>query len=98
MQKTFYEKVGRRYVPVGIEFCGWPADGVWLVANGRSSLIMKVGDLIDPMPLSAMLRFDTDACKAVRELRSPYSCQDIVETVCRAICQASETVHRKKKE
>ena len=36
-----YIKVGRRYKPLGKMFNGFPADGIWLVANsGRSASLM----------------------------------------------------------
>lgn len=66
--EAIYRKVGRRYVKIGIEFSGFPANGVWLVEDGRMSRIMKVGDLQDPMPLSKMQRGQPKACKALREL------------------------------
>ena len=36
-----YIKVGRRFKPLGKMFNGFPADGIWLVANsGRSASLM----------------------------------------------------------
>lgn len=36
-----YVKMGRRYKPIGKLFNGFPADGIWLVANsGRSASLM----------------------------------------------------------
>jgi hypothetical protein len=62
-----YRKEGRRYVPVGQEWRGWPADGVWYVHDGRHSLIMRVGDIPDPMPLAAMERHREIALKTMSE-------------------------------
>lgn len=44
MSETYYKKKGRKYVPVGHEFSGWPADGVWLVENGgrKAHLFMEL--------------------------------------------------------
>lgn len=96
--REFYEKVGKRYKKVGIEFSGFPCDGVWLVEDGRNSLIMKVGDLIEPMPYAAMMRYSDDACKAYRELvdKGPFSPNDVVEVVCKAIALAREKQRMKK--
>lgn len=63
-----YKKVGSRYKEVGREFIGWPADGVWLVEDGRQSLIMKVGDLIYPEPYAALQRYSMEASSKLREL------------------------------
>ncbi len=37
MSDTLYKKVGKKYEPVGIEFTGFPANGVWIVEDGRQS-------------------------------------------------------------
>jgi hypothetical protein len=73
MSNVIYRKVGRRYQPVGIEWCGWPANGVWLVADGRQSLIMRVGDLPDPMPLAALERHRNAACCAVSRMMERWA-------------------------
>ena len=48
MNEYYYIKQGRRYVPAK-PFSGFPADGVWIVANcGRENqLILKLGDAVD---------------------------------------------------
>lgn len=38
-----YEKRGRRYVPIGYGFTGFPADGIWLVQDGTSSMRCLIG-------------------------------------------------------
>lgn len=86
--ETLYRKVGGRYWPVGLEFAGFPSDGVWLVEDGRQSLIMKVGELLDPLPYSAMMRGRDRACKALMALwegRSRVSASDEVEAVLKAV-------------
>jgi hypothetical protein len=67
MTTMLYNKVGRRYVPFGREWKGFPANGVWLVEDGRQALIMKVGDLPDPMPLAAIERHRQFAADTMRE-------------------------------
>lgn len=53
-EEMLYRKVGRRYVPVGVEFTGWPADGVWLVEDGLKARIAKLGEVPDPLSLAGM--------------------------------------------
>jgi hypothetical protein len=67
MRDKLYRKRGGRYECVGWEWCGWPADGIWYVADGRSSLIMRVGDIPDPMPLAQLERYRDLAANAMRE-------------------------------
>jgi hypothetical protein len=67
MNTTLYNKVGRRYVPFGQAWHGFPANGVWLVEDGRQSLIMRVGDVPDPMPLAMMERHRRRATDAMRD-------------------------------
>jgi hypothetical protein len=67
MREKLYRKRGNRYESVGWEWCGWPADGVWYVGDGRSSLIMRVGDMPDPMPLAQLERYRDLAANAMRE-------------------------------
>ena len=42
MSDILYKKVGRSYKPVGIEFTGFPANGVWFVFDGKNSLIVPL--------------------------------------------------------
>lgn len=70
MNDTIYRKVGRKYEPIGKVWSGWPADGVWYVADGRQSLIMRIGDMPDPMPLAALEHYRDLAADAMRETYS----------------------------
>lgn len=45
MQETLYKKVGRKYVPVGIEFRGFPCNGIWLVQDGRQSCMVQLSEI-----------------------------------------------------
>jgi hypothetical protein len=73
MSDTIYRKVGGRYQPVGIEWCGWPSDGVWLCTDGRQSCIAKIGDVPDPMPLASIERHRDAACRAVSRMMACWS-------------------------
>ena len=39
---ALYRKQGRKYVQVGVEFNGMPADGVWLISRGGASRILII--------------------------------------------------------
>lgn len=56
MKSKLYTKVGTRYKEVGETFSGFPADGVWLVTNGRKSseCILQIND-IPTIPSTALL-------------------------------------------
>ena len=47
MSDKVYRKVGHRYEPLGVEFNGFPADGVWLVLDGRHNCIVPLMDRDD---------------------------------------------------
>ena len=70
---TVYHKVGRRYEPLGVQFAGFPADGIWYVHDGTKSLIMRIGDLPDPMPLAALERHRATAEVALMEAQKPVT-------------------------
>ena len=40
--KELYEKKGRKYIKVGVEFNGFPHNGYWIVLDGRRSLIAPI--------------------------------------------------------
>lgn len=54
MEETLYKKIGRRYKPVGFEFSGFPADGIWLVLDGRQSMIIRLDEVGKELPLTAV--------------------------------------------
>lgn len=89
-----YRKQGRRYVKVGREFTGFPMNGVWLVEDGRMSCIMKVGELLDPLPLAQMQRGQARACAALQEVLDQtnwvLSLSDMVDVVLKAAAQQLE--------
>lgn len=93
--RALYRKVGKRYHLVGYDFIGFPSDGVWLVASGRESLIMKVGELTDPAPLAALSRYRDLAANAVSEVIAGnpgrrISALELVDIAFKAVCQAVE--------
>ena len=93
--RTFYEKRGRKYYPIGQEFTGFPANGVWYVEDGRQNLFMKVGDLPDPMPLAALEPYREQVAKALCEHfqanPGPISANDIVDATFRSLVAAMQS-------
>ncbi|HET7101599.1 MAG TPA: hypothetical protein VFJ52_10650 [Terriglobia bacterium] len=94
-ERALYRKRGRKYELVGYDFTGFPEDGVWLVADGRQSLIMKVGDLNDPVPLAALSRYRDLAANAVSEVIAGnpgrrISALELVDIAFKCVCQAAE--------
>ncbi len=94
-ESKVYRKVGARYQEIGREWVGFPSNGLWLVAEGSRSLIMKVGDVLDPAPLAALARHQMAAAQALCELfsKTPYSrpsASEIVQVVYQATCKAEE--------
>ncbi len=92
MSEKIYRKVGRRYQPVGIEWVGWPCNGVWFVGEARQSLIMRLGDLPDPMPLAALETYRDAACRAVMRMmdrwhQQPLSANDFVDEIFKEIAK-----------
>lgn len=93
--RALYRKRGRKYELAGYDFCGWPSDGVWLCLDGKQSLIMKVGELLDPAPLAALSRYRDLAANAVSEVIAGnpgrrISALELVDIAFKCVCQAVE--------
>lgn len=41
MSKKYYEQVGDEFVEAGYEFTGWPANGIWVVADSKQNCIYQ---------------------------------------------------------
>lgn len=88
--RDIYEKHGDRYHRLGREYhpC-FPANGVWLVEDGKEHLIMRVGDVPDPISLAALCRYTDIAASAVvkRLGEGDWSPQELVEAMFKAIAK-----------
>ena len=81
MRKIYYEKKGRRYVPVSEEFRGFPASGVWIVSQGfmgpkgkdwNGYWIMRLGDTPSVMTAAAFARHEDAVGNAiVKAMKEP---------------------------
>jgi len=54
MPDKLYKKVGSRYKPIGVEFTGFPADGIWLVQDGKRSCMIRLGAIQDSPKVQAL--------------------------------------------
>lgn len=94
-EETLYRKVGRRYKPVGINFAGFPANGLWFVLDGRRSQIMRLDEIKSDLPLSAVTfrekLLDLETYLA-RELISGegFSIRDVAKLACDFFAKVSD--------
>ena len=93
-----YKKVGRRYVPLGQEFIGFPSDGIWYVHDGKRSQthIMKIGDLPDPRPLVELEQYrDAVTRKVLSSLQEErWSVHDLISRVFKALVEVTNEVSK----
>ena len=91
-----YRKVGRRYKEVGIEFAGFPSDGIWLVKNGMRSQMLLIGsEEIGEIPydsLKYMKRYDDVVKLYMHKIKDDesYSINDMVKNVLLALAEVIE--------
>jgi len=62
MSNKIYKKVGKRYKEIGIEFTGFPVDGIWLVADGTQNCILKIADIPKVSPFYPELAIYEEEC------------------------------------
>lgn len=87
MSDTLYKKVGKKYEPVGIEFSGWPANGVWVVEDGRTNCIYPFkGAPEQPTPtLVSYMQYSAELQQKISKEwtnRERLSVKDIAEIAC----------------
>jgi hypothetical protein len=80
-----YKKVGRRYIPVGYEFTGFPSDGIWLVQDGRNSQTCLIGAK-ERVPVFALIyrKHVNELCSLIQAANKekPRSLYDEMILVC----------------
>jgi hypothetical protein len=80
-----YRKVGKRYVEIGMEWVGFPADGIWLVSNGRQSNTCLIG-LKESVPVFALnyRKHVNELCSLIQAAHKgkPMSLYDEMILVC----------------
>ena len=52
-ENEVYKKVGRKYVPLGYQWEGFPVDGIWYVQNGRRNMrcLIRADEVVPIMAL-----------------------------------------------
>lgn len=94
--EKLYRKKGRRYEPVGYEHTGFPAEGVWLVTQGKNyrseRLFMRIGDAPSVMTLAAFERHRDAIARAVSQVQNwtSRSPDDMAAEVIKAVAKAEE--------
>lgn len=88
-----YRKVGRRYVRVGLDFTGFPANGYWKVVDGRESLLLP---LAHPKPLEALryLKYVDDVTPRVVEKLSKYGAWSVYMAASATLEALQEVIER----
>jgi hypothetical protein len=88
-----YKKVGKRYVEIGMEFTGFPADGIWLVQDGRHSMTCLIGQK-ERVPVFALnyRQYVNDLCDLSQAVKKekPMSLYDEMVLVCDFFAQKAE--------
>ena len=82
-ENEVYKKVGRRYIPMGYMWEGFPADGIWLVQNGRQNMVCLIG-LKEDVPIHAMAyrKYEQELCKYLMEKCDHISWMDVARLCC----------------
>ena len=94
-RETLYRKVGRRYHPVGTEFVGFPAEGMWLSIKTNSGkhehLFCKLADLekLDIPKRAALAKKLDEACEIVHAglKQGGFTIVTLVNDIFDAICK-----------
>ena len=98
MGEKIYKKVGSRYKEIGETFEGFPADGVWLVTNGKRNreCIAHLSDLpnIPVLATSFRLSMKNEVLKTINrkldEKDHYVSLNDIAIIACDAVAEILE--------
>ena len=87
-----YEKRGRRYVPIGYGFTGFPADGIWLVQDGRSNMTCLIGAKERVPMLALNYRMHTEGLcrRLMMDCKDGASWNDIARKACDYFAELAE--------
>lgn len=80
-----YKKVGNRYKEIGIEFAGFPANGIWFVKDGHNSLMIHLDNIKDNMsiPLLDYLKYKNDLTDyVVQKSENGISINELCKLAC----------------
>ena len=81
-----YKKENNEFIPIGMEFTGFPSNGLWLVEDGKQNCLIPMGDKPtrpEPALLSYMTFVDELSEKiAIEWDLKPLSVDDISKIAC----------------
>lgn len=84
--REFYEKIGRRYRKLGIEFPGFPADGIWQVMDGKrgATLLISPEEILPIHALAYRTHRENLAryVQAKQKEKGAYSLYDVLTWAC----------------
>lgn len=91
-----YKKVGRKYVEAGVEFGGFPSDGIWLVQDGRNSRTLIIGAK-ESVPIFALnyRQYVNDLCELMiaAHKEKPMSLFDEMILICDFFAEKAANGH-----
>lgn len=91
-----YKKTGRKYVEAGVEFTGFPADGIWLVQDGRHSMTCLIGEK-ERVPVMALnyRQYVNDLCELIQSAKKekPLSLFDEMILICDFFAEKAANGH-----
>jgi hypothetical protein len=85
IRELYYKNEDGSYEKAGVEFSGFPANGLWLVIDGSQSLIEYKGEIPKPFTYKDWSRFvmNREECMSYVtdkiNLKNSYSIKDIVD-------------------
>ncbi len=82
-ENEVYKKVGRKYVPLGYQWEGFPSDGIWLVQNGMKNMACLIG-LKESVPIHALAyrKHEQELCKRMMERGKNLSWMNLARLCC----------------
>lgn len=76
-ESIYYRKQGRKYVPVGYEFSGFPCDGLWLVTTKPGSrgsrCIAFLGEAPAPLKLAGLEQYGDEIATLLNQYVSDHA-------------------------
>ena len=90
-----YEKRGRRYVPIGYGFTGFPCDGIWYVQNGKTNMrcLIRSDERVPPMALQYRVHTEGLCRRLMMDFKNkPHSWEDVAKKACDYFAELTEGV------
>lgn len=91
--EQIYRKIGKRYIPIGQEFTGFPCDGIWLVQNGRQRMmcLIQSDEKVPIFALQYRMHIPDLCVEFVNRFSDvPHSWMDIATACCNYFARVSE--------